>query len=162
MKPFYNTSQELEEACEKYFTECDIGETVQVVRRGKAVDVKKAIPYTVPGLAYALGFAARQSVWDLKQNPVFTDTIRRALVKIENQRVVKALLGEQESRFAQFDLINNSGYTSSKTEVKNTLEITMGDDELKNRLAILDDKLAAVEQRQDAPVIEGEFAVKLL
>lgn len=161
-KPFYTDGDELADACRDYFLWCDVGETVEVIRRGKAVPVKKAIPYTVPGLALYLGYANRSAIWDLKQKPAFRATILRALSQIEQQRVSKALLGEQESRFAQFDLINNCGYTSSKQEVNVNAQITYSDDELAARIASIESRTDAIEQRPDVTVIDGDFAPKLL
>lgn len=146
--PFYTSSDDLDAACNAYFDKCDVGETVQVVRRGKAVDVRKDIPYTVPDLAVALGYSHRSSVWDLKQNPVFSDTIKRALSRIEGQRVRKALLGEQEPRFAQFDLVNNCGYVSSKEQLQIKQQvITYSDNELDARLAALEAKVKPIDSQ---------------
>ena len=80
--------------------------------------------------------------------------IFRALSRIEEQRVVKALVGEQDNRFAQFDLINNFRYTSSKQEVKVNQQITFSDDELDARLANLERKTQQLEDRQDQDVID--------
>ena len=150
----YKTSEELEAACDDYFERCDRGEEIQVVRRGGAVAVWRAIPYTVPDLAYALGYSHRSSIFNLTHDPVFSSTIKRALSRIEGQRVRKALQGEQESRFAQFDLINNCGYTSSKQEVNVNQQITFTDDELDARLANLERKTQQLEDRQDQDVID--------
>ena len=65
--------------------------------------------YTVPGLAYALGFESRQSFWDYGQNPIFSYTIKQASLKIENQRVKKGLSGASAA-VTIFDLKNNFGY----------------------------------------------------
>ncbi len=153
-KHFYSSSDDLEAACDAYFDKCDLGETVQVVRRGKAVDVRKDIPYTVPDLALALGYVNRTSIWDLKQKPAFSDTIRRALSRIEGQRVRKALLGEQEPRFAQFDLVNNFRYVSSKEQLQVQQQITYSDNELDARLAALEGKVKLLDNPTDQPTID--------
>ncbi len=162
----YTNSDDLDAACNRYFDACDIGETVQVVRRGKAVDVHKDIPYTVPDLAVALGYSHRSSIWDLKQNPIFSDTIRRALSRIEGQRVRKALLGEQEPRFAQFDLVNNCGYVSSKEQLQIKQQvITYSDKELDARLAALEVKTKRIDDGGDGggqPAIECDEQPGLL
>lgn len=157
--------EQLEELCESYFEKCDEGKIVQQANRGKVVELKRAIPYTVPGLSYHLGYAYRQAVWELGQDPEYSDIIQRALQKIETQRQEAALLGEQNHHFAQFDLINNfKGYKSSKSEdVSVTLNVDLSDQELDKRLALLEGKVNHLEHKAvNVPVIEGDFQVKLL
>ena len=161
--PIINNSAELEERIEAYFAHCDQGETVQVVRRGEAVDVTRAIPYTVPDLGCYLGGAGRQFVWALKQRGEYTDSITRALARIEGQRVRKALNGEQESRFAQFDLVNNFKYVSSAAEI--TVHATVAqvsDDELEQRIAQLEAKMRPEMAIPCGPIIECEPQPRLL
>lgn len=165
MRKLYETDEALQVAIESYFVECDKGVEVQVARKGEAVTLIRAVPYTVPGLAYHLGYSHRGALWDLKQRPEHTDTIRRALTRIENQRISKALLGEQESRFAQFDMINNFGYksaTAAEVNIQNTNIIQLPDQELDAKIAAIEAKLARVEIASGAMVIEGEFQAKLL
>ena len=162
MEPFYPNDKDLEIACNDYFATCDVGETVQIVRRGEAVDVKKAIPYTVPGLALHLGYANRHSIHDLKQDPLHSATIKRALSSIENQRVAKALNGEQDSRFAQFDLKNNFGYKDTQEVTNVNINITLTDKEIDQRLAQLDNKARRVEGIKPAALIEHDTRRKSL
>jgi hypothetical protein len=153
----------METAIEAYFALCDQGTLVDMVRKQGVVQVKRAIPYTAPGLALALGFNGRQHMFDTMDDPRYSVTLRRAMARVEGQRVEKTLLGEQESRFAQFDLKNNHGYRDEQhlQVTDNTKQMT--DDELHARLALLAERVQQIEdktQRQD--VIEGNFQVKLL
>lgn len=61
----YDTVEELDEAIQSYFDEN--GEDL-----------------TIPGLAYHLGFASRQSIYDYKENELFSYSIKRAILKIES------------------------------------------------------------------------------
>ncbi|MCK5504228.1 MAG: hypothetical protein KAJ10_03655 [Thermodesulfovibrionia bacterium] len=165
MRKLYETDEALQEKIEEYFIHCDQGETVQIVRRGVAVDVRKAIPYTVPDLAYFLGYANRHSINDLKQDPTHSTTIKRALGRIEGQRVRKALNGEQDPRFAQFDLKNNFGYKDTQEIKQLTVVAQLGDGELSQRLALLENKMAKVERIEhveEAELIDGDYQAKLL
>lgn len=38
----------------------------------------------IPGLAYHLGFESRQSIYDYKENDLFSYSIKRAILKIES------------------------------------------------------------------------------
>jgi len=109
--PIYTNPEEMESKAEEYFSKCDTGEEIEVLaKNGTVVKITKKIPYTVPGLSHHLGFATRKGVFDYKQKGEFRNTITRALQRIERQRNEKALTGEQEPRFAQFDLKNNFGW----------------------------------------------------
>jgi len=90
----YKTCEELEAKCNEYFDICD--ETDE--------------PYTVPGLAYELGFESRTSIWNYKSKKNYMNTIKRALERIERQRVAKMLKGGQNVAGCIFDLKNNFGY----------------------------------------------------
>jgi hypothetical protein len=153
----------MEAAVEAYFAHCDEGVLVDMVRKQGVVQVRRAKPYTAPGLALALGFNSRAHMFDAMHDPRFSSTLSSAMARVESQRVEKTLLGEQESRFAQFDLKNNHGYRDEQhlQVTDNTKQMT--DDELHARLALLSERVQQIEdktQRQD--VIEGNFQVKLL
>lgn len=90
----YETPEEMEPAIEAYFTECDEGDR----------------PYTVPGLARALGFADKQSLIDYAGRAEFSFTIKAAKARIEEQRA-EALVTRQSGHVGLiFDLKNNFGW----------------------------------------------------
>jgi hypothetical protein len=64
-KGMYETVEELDTAIQAYFDQA--GEDV-----------------TIPGLAYSLGFASRQSIYDYKEREQFSYSIKRAVLKIES------------------------------------------------------------------------------
>jgi hypothetical protein len=84
--------------------------------------VKANVPkrYTVAGLAFYLGFAARTELADYaKDHPAFSDTIKRARIRMESQRSEDLVDPEtSNSRGITFDLVNNHGW-HDKTEVEN-------------------------------------------
>jgi hypothetical protein len=75
----------------------------------KEADDRKQ-PYTVPGLAYSLGFNRRQSPADYaRKYPEFVSTIKKAFLRIEAQRNIQ-LLTEGNVAGKIFDLCNNFGW----------------------------------------------------
>jgi len=115
-KPYYEDLEEMQERIEEYFKLCDEGREIERYDRKRQVvhKYREAIPYTIPGLAYYLGFEDRHGLQDYEKKIEFHATIARARTRIEQQRVERALTGEQESRFAMFDLTNNSGYKAEQ------------------------------------------------
>jgi hypothetical protein len=86
--PKYKTVEELQIKIDNYFNQiCGVfplkDESGKIVfdKKGKPVlDVK---PPTVCGLAYNLGFASRQSIYDMEKTDKFSYTIKRALLQCE-------------------------------------------------------------------------------
>jgi len=111
----YKTAAALQEKVDEYFTYCD-NRIVEINVPNKTsgtievIGVNKPEPYTWPGLAYHLGFADRQSLLDYGKREAFSCTVTRAKLKIESQRNLAALEGQQDCKFAQFDLKNNFGW----------------------------------------------------
>ena len=70
--------------------------------------------YTVPGLAYACGFNSRQQLWEYGQKDEFTDTIKRALLRIETQRSKNLIDSPIATAGKIFDLKNNFGWQDKK------------------------------------------------
>lgn len=100
----YKTVQELEAAIDDYFER----------RHGVAV------PPTVAGLALWLGFEDRQSIYDYKDRPAFSCTIKKAIMRIEEFAETQLLSGEGSSTGAIFWL-KNHGW-KDKTEVDTTIK----------------------------------------
>ena len=79
--PMFRTEEELQSAIDKYFEEAvpkrcidDNGETYVIFNAP-----------TITGLAYALGFESRQSMYDYEQRESTSYTIKRARLRIANQ-----------------------------------------------------------------------------
>jgi len=101
----------MQKKIDKYFEDCD----------------ERKTKYTVPGLARALGFMSRASVWDYGNMPEFNDTIKSAMLKMEQQRA-EDLLTENNPVGKIFDLKNNFGWKDEKNlNVKGDLKIEIID-----------------------------------
>jgi hypothetical protein len=102
--PHFSTVGEMEDAIERYFNEAD----------------EKKWPYTIPDLAYALGFNSRQSLLNYQNKPIFMDTIKRAKLRIEGQRARQLVQGQGIVAGQIFDLKNNFGWRDQQepAEVK--------------------------------------------
>ena len=93
--PKFRNKEEMKPIIDAYFIGCDeIGE-----------------PYTVPGLAYALGFADKQSLIYYSKKEEFCFTIKRAKFRIEAQRNKRLVEGKGNTAGMIFDLKNNFGWT---------------------------------------------------
>ena len=101
--PKFKTPKEMEPLIEGYFSDCDKAER----------------PYTVPGIALALGFADRHSLHDYMAKDEFTATIKRARLRIEAQRAQALVTRTQGVAGLIFDLKNNFGW-KDKTEHEHT------------------------------------------
>lgn len=90
--PMYETPEEMQPVIDAYFAECDVG--------GK--------PYTMAGLTRALGFSHRQSIADYEAKPDFTDTIKKARLRVEE--FLECRLYGQSVAGVIFNLKNNFGW----------------------------------------------------
>lgn len=99
--PTYETAEEMIKLIETYFKKCD----------------KENRPYTVPGLARALGFTSRQSLINYAQKSEFVDTLKMAKLRIEEQRAEQLIQRQSGCAGLIFDLKNNFGW-QDKVEVE--------------------------------------------
>jgi len=65
--PLYSDPKKLQEACDKYFVECE----------------DKKEPLTITGLALSLGFSTRKSLLDYSEKVEFVNIIKKARLKVE-------------------------------------------------------------------------------
>lgn len=112
----YKTPEELEKAIVAFFTERKLSHT----------------PPTISGLALALGFEDRQSIYDYKEREDFSCVIKKAIAMIEDYAEQRCLSGEGSATGAIFWLknhkwtdktvqdVNVTGYSlfEEKTEAK--------------------------------------------
>ena len=106
--PKYETPQELEQRCIKYFQEC----------------VDKEEKATITGLALYLGFSSRQSIYDYKEKKDFSYILKRATLAVENA---------YETNGTAFDMfaLKNMGW-KDKQEIENTnMNLNLTEDEIK-------------------------------
>jgi hypothetical protein len=114
----FTNVEELEELIEKYFERCDAGRTTQAISNGKVVTMTTPIPYTVEGLAVALGIERRtllEYVKEYKDEPEILHTIKRAKERVLGQMSEKALMGESNSTFSIFLMKCNFKYDDKVT-----------------------------------------------
>ena len=97
----YNSPEELEEAIQRYFDERE----------------KDGPPITISGMAYYLGFMTRQSIYDYKERPEYSEILQRATLYVESQYENK--LSGTTPTGAIFAL-KNMGW-KDKTEVDNNI-----------------------------------------
>lgn len=98
--PKFKTPEEMQTQIEAYFTACD--------------EAKPKRPYTVPGLALAMGFNSRSSLFDYATRNAgheeFAATIKKAKLRIEAQRVEALVMCRGNAGGLIFDLKNNFGW----------------------------------------------------
>ncbi len=123
----------MEAAIRDYFKKCEDGETVtRPNKRGELVTYTRKIPYTVAGLALALGFNSRQSLLDYcggknRDSARFVDTISRAKTMIEQENITRAALGDYDAKIMTLNLSANFGYsTKAQVEVNGLEDVLRG------------------------------------
>lgn len=99
--PKFETPEEMQIAVDAYFDECDTHPIVaQYYTRDKdgkqKLETEKRmsapIPYTMTGLAIALGFESRRSLVDYRKKDRFSPTIKAAKMRIE-QNLEERMIG---------------------------------------------------------------------
>ena len=79
--PKFKTEAELKKAVDKYFNDCD-NRTVTVIKYGKKIKLPNPRPYTMSGLALALGMD-RVSLVNYGKKDEFFNTVREAKIKCQ-------------------------------------------------------------------------------
>ena len=111
----FATVEELQDAINDYFEQCD-NNTIQVVTKlGDVVDIASPIPYTVEGLCEVLDCdRATLLNYEKKQGyEVYFNTIKKAKRKVLRNKAERALTGRTPATYAIFDLVNNSDYQNT-------------------------------------------------
>ena len=109
--PFYNTVEEMQQAIDAYFADCD-GKVLKDDEGKPMVDkngfpiLYDVHPYTITGLALALGFNSRQALLNYQAKAEFHDTIMRAKAKVERY-AEERLYDKDGANGAKFSLANN-------------------------------------------------------
>ncbi len=103
--------EEMQKRIDAYFEECD-GELLVdpngqpiLTKWGQEIRIGKK-PYTITGLALAIGFNSRQALLNYQGREAFNDTITRAKAKVEAYAEAR-LFDKDGSSGAQFNLKNN-------------------------------------------------------
>lgn len=123
--PKFESAEQMQELIDKYFTECDgkplLDENGIPIRNkyGKIIrDDRK--PYTVTGLALALGFTTRQALLNYEGKEEFVDTIRRAKSRVERY-AEERLYDKDGANGAKFSLANNFKGWSEKQQIEGSI-----------------------------------------
>lgn len=126
--PMYKTPEEMQAKIDKYFEDCD-GEYITddegnllTDRHGHPVKTKPR-PYTITGLALAIGFTTRQSLLNYEGKPEFVDTIRKAKAKVE-QYAEERLFDRDGANGAKFNLSNNFKGWAEKQQVDSNVNLS--------------------------------------
>lgn len=143
--PLYDSPEKMQDVIDEYFAECDNRIKEIHTKEGDSVGVNVPEPYTMSGLAYALGMS-RQTVIDYKNKDEFLDTIKRARARVERDVERRLMEGTTGAAGPIFNLKNNFSWRD-KSEVESSGEIThkfedMDDEELERAIKARQDKLA--------------------
>ena len=111
----FKTVKELEDAINEYFDWCD-NRVINVFIKevGDNVPVSNPAPYTMSGLAYALG-VDRQTILNYEDRDSYSALIKRARARVEQDVETRLLEGKNQAG-AIFNLKNNFGGWKDKTE----------------------------------------------
>lgn len=131
--PIYEDTQEaveeMQRRADQYFEDCDgkplLGPDGQPMfdKYGNMI-VVGAKPYTMTGLALALGFNSRSTLLDYQGKDRFSDTITRAKAKVE-QYAEERLFDKDGANGAKFSLANNFKRWKEKQEIEGSLKNTV-------------------------------------
>lgn len=123
--------EELQRRIDQYFIDC-MGEVLKDNEGNPMIDkwgnpiVIGAKPWTVTGLALAIGFNSRQALLNYQNKPEFFDTITRAKAMVE-QYAEERLFDKDGANGAKFSLANNfDGWREKQqieADVKNAVTI---------------------------------------
>jgi hypothetical protein len=110
----FKTAKELEAAIEEYFAWCDNRvRSVYIKEAGDNVPISDPAPYTMSGLAYALGID-RRTLLDYSKRESFFPLVKAARQKVENDVETRLMEGKNQAG-AIFNLKNNFAWVD-KTE----------------------------------------------
>lgn len=118
----WSTPDELQKDIDKYFDECN-DRYIQVYDKVKqtVVEILKQIPYTIEGLCEVLD-CDRATLLNYEKKEGYEEyfnTIKKAKIKVQRNKVERGLGSESNPAVTIFDLKNNHGY-KDKTEVDAT------------------------------------------
>ncbi len=116
----FDTPEEMQAAIDAYFKACDEHKSEYVNKDGKKIELHKPKPYTMTGLSIALGFESRQSLVDYKKRGRFSDTIKKARQRVEEQVEEAMLASSGVVAGIIFNAKNNFGWVD-KSEQKLTV-----------------------------------------
>lgn len=123
--PYYNSVEEMQAMIDKYFEECDgkpfLDEHGNPMRNkdGKIIRDDRR-PYTITGLALALGFNSRQALLNYQAKEEYHDTVMRAKARVERY-AEERLYDNHGANGAKFSLANNFKGWSEKQQIEGSI-----------------------------------------
>jgi len=118
--PMFTTAEAMQVLIDKYFEDCkgkkylDADGLPVICKSGFLYEVEPE-PYTITGLALALGFNSRMSLLNYEGKEEFVDSIRTAKARVERYAETR-LYDSQGSNGAKFSLTNNWNGWKEKQE----------------------------------------------
>lgn len=118
----YKSKEEIQEKIDVYFKECegkpllDKDGNPMLDKNGMPI-MYGARPYTITGLALALGFNSRQALLNYQGREEFNDTITRAKARVERY-AEERLYDKDGSNGAKFALANNFTGWKEKQQIE--------------------------------------------
>jgi hypothetical protein len=107
--PHVETPEQMQMAIDAYFDRCD-GATKEIAKTGRKVTIAAPLPYTMTGLAIALGFESRTSLVDYKKRGKFSNTIKKARLRVEESVEQRILTSQGIVAGVIFNAKNNFGW----------------------------------------------------
>jgi len=138
----FQSVEEMSDAIDAYFLECDERVTSVVTKAGDVVEVPRPMPYAMSGLAYELGIT-RHTLINYKDRcdefgVEFLPTITRARARVEHNLESRMYDGVGSARGHEFGLKNNFDW-------KDKLDVTQ-----KTSMTFSFDKARAPEAQEDS------------
>jgi hypothetical protein len=122
----FKTPDDLQTEIDKYFSLCDTNTKEVYNKQSQSIETIEApIPYTIEGLCLILD-CDRLTLLNYEKREgyeAYFNTIKRAKLKIQQNKLVRGLSGESNPAVSIFDLKNNHGY-KDKTETEHSGSFT--------------------------------------
>ncbi len=123
--PMFESADQMQKLIDAYFVECDgkpfLDKDGNPMRNkdGKIIRDDRR-PYTITGLALALGFNSRQALLNYEGKEEFYDTIVRAKARVERY-AEERLYDNHGANGAKFSLANNFKGWSEKQQIEGSI-----------------------------------------
>ena len=122
----FQSVEEMDEAIEAYFFECDERTVPFVTKEGDVLQIPSPAPYTVMGLANLLGLS-RQGLLEYQERDEYSDTIKKAKGRVHQNLEFRMLDGRGYGPGHIFGLKNNYNW-KDKHEVDQKTSMTFNFD----------------------------------
>lgn len=124
--PVFDSVEKLIEAISDYFNTGIAKRSIIVGKGGNRQQIEIEIP-TITGLCLYIGFASRQSFYDLEKNDEFSYIVKRARLFIENEYEEQLTAG---NTVGAIFALKNMGW-ADKQEISQTIDMNMSNHVIK-------------------------------